>query len=924
MELALTDTLAGSPGTNILAKVSVAASVVGPDTGFYFSSNKVHLEVGRTYAFVLTTRSVGGLIIQSSFASNQYPGGSYWLKPPDGPWQRGYSNLVFVTYVTPPIPPNVTLLSPRDGDRFDAQSPINLTAVADDGDDEVAGMAFYADDALIAAGPGSAVNVAWTNPPPGHYVISARATDEQGHTGTAFTTAAILVGPKNGLPTLSVSDAAGWEGPPGSGNVVFTFQLSEPSLQPVSFDYQTVDGSATAPADYAATAGTATLAPGTTSLSILVPIEDDSIDEKTETFFLRLSHATNAILLRSLVVGFIKDDDFGPGEVHHFVWGPLPQRAYTGLPFGIQIEAQDIFNHTVTDFAGPVTLSLATNFVAVPRPGLVQPAVISNFVSGVWTGSVAVLPLVANAHLKAEDVDGHFGNSSSFLTIPAADPGISISSPDLVTQGDRFVFNVVATNAGPSPAQGLIGRVFLPSTTLLLSARPTQGTLTNQPTLLRWDIGALDAGGQAALEVTVSPLNFGTVTCTALLSVAGRDLDLANNQARRLVIVNGRPIADAGPGQTVECAGTLTGVVLDGRGSADVDGDALSFAWRDESMLLGTNSILSAAFTSGTHVVALEVVDARGGRATNTVIVQVVDTTPPNLNCITNKAADFTDESGAIAEFQITAVDLCSPVTLVCAPASGSKFPIGVTRVSCTASDSASNLVSCSFPVTVLGPLGVHQEVLEALVALSATVTNRHDRNRLEAPITDLTRALESARWIDQTHLDRGKGKKVFDEDWETANKLEQMPEPENELPDDWLRELAQRLAQADRLLAWLAIQEARAAGLSAKKIAEDLRELSRGDRDYDRGESGLGVEHYRIAWAHAVHLQTPKIDFRPGLVQMQFIGLPRQTYDLQASTNLIDWETLGTSAADPDGVVQFSDPAIKFSPARFYRIQQE
>jgi len=48
-----------------------------------------------------------------------------------------------------------------------------------------------------------------------------------------------------------------------------------------------------------------------------------------------------------------------------------------------------------------------------------------------------------------------------------------------------------------------------------------------------------------------------------------------------------------------------------------------------------------------------------------------------------------------------TDADNCSSVTVVCAPPSGSQFPLGTTTVSCTATDGSANVATCSFTVTV-------------------------------------------------------------------------------------------------------------------------------------------------------------------------------------------------------------------------------
>ncbi|WP_179107331.1 carboxypeptidase regulatory-like domain-containing protein [Sediminibacillus massiliensis] len=58
--------------------------------------------------------------------------------------------------------------------------------------------------------------------------------------------------------------------------------------------------------------------------------------------------------------------------------------------------------------------------------------------------------------------------------------------------------------------------------------------------------------------------------------------------------------------------------------------------------------------------------------------------------------------NGAIVHFPPPVVFGCDDITAECSPASGSFFPTGRTRVSCSATDAAGNTVSCSFNVRVI------------------------------------------------------------------------------------------------------------------------------------------------------------------------------------------------------------------------------
>lgn len=92
----------------------------------------------------------------------------------------------------------------------------------------------------------------------------------------------------------------------------FVVSLTAPSGDPVKVDYTTVDGDATAPGDYATTAGQLRFAPGKTSKKIEVPIVPDNSDEFNETFTVELSNPHGAQIDDGTATGTIKDDDGGP------------------------------------------------------------------------------------------------------------------------------------------------------------------------------------------------------------------------------------------------------------------------------------------------------------------------------------------------------------------------------------------------------------------------------------------------------------------------------------------------------------------------------------------------------------------------------------------------------------------------------------
>ncbi len=79
----------------------------------------------------------------------------------------------------------------------------------------------------------------------------------------------------------------------------------------------------------------------------------------------------------------------------------------------------------------------------------------------------------------------------------------------------------------------------------------------------------------------------------------------------------------------------------------------------------------------------------------------VSDTTPPAITVPANITAEATGPSGAVVTYAVSATDPDDAATVSCTPASGSTFPVGVTTVACTATDTHGNTSNASFTVTV-------------------------------------------------------------------------------------------------------------------------------------------------------------------------------------------------------------------------------
>jgi len=315
--------------------------------------------------------------------------------------------------------------------------------------------------------------------------------------------------------------------------------------------------------------------------------------------------------------------------------------------------------------------------------------------------------------------------------------------------------------------------------------------------------------------------------------------------------------------------------------------------------------------------------DRSGNTAGCRQIVTLVDTTPPAIKCPSNFVVEFTGATGAVASFTVTATDAGDPSPhLDCVPPSGTLFVLGTTTVRCTARDGCGNTNSCSFTVRVSGARAVEENVSSEVEAFGASMVQEDDADKLADALKHLREALDPGLWVDEDHLHRKHGEEVFDNNRDATHKLCELTEKQSTVPaklsGDWIR----RITAVNRLLSVVAIQDATAVGAARKKMEEANEELAKGDSDEANPKCGDGIEHYKNAWKLATRTKlSASAVVRAGRLQLGIQGAAGESYLIQTSTNMVDWETLGTWRADSEGMILLADPANGNAPARFYRI---
>ncbi len=108
-------------------------------------------------------------------------------------------------------------------------------------------------------------------------------------------------------------------------------------------------------------------------------------------------------------------------------------------------------------------------------------------------------------------------------------------------------------------------------------------------------------------------------------------------------------------------------------------------------------------FPLGVTTVTCTTIDVAGNTATCSFQVRVVDVAPPSIICPANLILLTPSSAGLLVNYSAPTVSDNAPgTTVICSPPSGLVFPIGVTTITCTATDAAGNTATCSFTITVI------------------------------------------------------------------------------------------------------------------------------------------------------------------------------------------------------------------------------
>lgn len=265
-----------------------------------------------------------------------------------------------------------------------------------------------------------------------------------------------------------------------------------------------------------------------------------------------------------------------------------------------------------------------------------------------------------------------------------------------------------------------------------ISALPDQcgATTTFEPTV--WD----NCPGPLQVSCSVPsgsmfPVGVTEVSC----SVQDTSGNSATCKFRVTVTDNQPPVVTQPP--------TVTATAPAGQNSVDVNYALPTFTDNcPNSVVVTCNPPSGSTFPLGITTVNCTVADTQNTVAANfQVVVQPgnpgEDNEPPTISC----PANINTQAGAgicskVVTFNPTASDPQGPVTVNCQPPSGTAFPVGITTVTCTATDAANNTAACTFNVIVADN---QPPVVTPPATVNATAPPGHNSVAVNYPLPTFT-----------------------------------------------------------------------------------------------------------------------------------------------------------------------------------------
>jgi aryl-phospho-beta-D-glucosidase BglC (GH1 family) len=518
-------------------------------------------------------------------------------------------------------------------------------------------------------------NTAWTADVPagGQASFGFEARPGSGGTtatGFALNGAADTPTPPTVMPTISIDDASITEGDSGTSQLTFTVKLSQAASGPVTVNYSTANGTATAGSDYSALSGAITFAAGETAKTITIPVTGDTAVETNETFTVTLARPSGATIADGSAIGTIVNNDVAPP--------PPPPTGGLSLDYDI-----------VSNWGSGFTASMAVGAGSAALNGWTVEFDASFNITSIWNATI--VSHVGN-HYVVKNVDwngnvaGGKETSFGFQATPGSDG----------TTASGFTINGTTVGTDPAPVPTLS----------VADATVVEGN-SGAPELVF--TVTLSAAATGPVTVAYATSN-GTASAGSDYTALSGTLTFAAGETSKVVRV--QVSADT----AVEANETLTLALSSPSGATIADGTAIGTITNDDTAPLPALSVADTTVSEGdSGVKYLAFTVSLSAAATGPVTVAYVTnngtaTTGSDYTAASGTLTFAAGETSKVVHVQVssdTAVEGNETLTLTLASPSGATIADGTAIGTITNDDSAPlPTISISDASVVEGDLG--------------------------------------------------------------------------------------------------------------------------------------------------------------------------------------------------------------------------
>lgn len=410
---------------------------------------------------------------------------------------------------------------------------------------------------------------------------------------------------------------------------------------------------------------------------------------------------TTAAAITQLVVAFDSpmNASIAGNAANYLLVGDGPNNSFqtTSCQGGVQGDDAAIAINSVSYNAGAMQATLSINSgIALPAEryrlfacGTLERQLVS--------GARVPMRLDGNA----DGVGGDDFTRTFTVSNAAPDLAVAISdSPDPITTGGTLTYTITVANSGSAAAANVTVTDNLPPQLTFATCSSTLGGTCGGSGNNRTVTFTSLANGQTATitftaTVNCSVANGTSISNTVSATTTTGEPNVGNNSATATTTANN-------PAPSITCPANVTQNAAAGGCTATVTYTTPTATDNCPSPTVNCVPGSGSAFPVGTNTVTCTATDSGGRVAGCSFLVTVVDNQPPTLTCPAPVSVSAGASCNAVVNFATpTATDNCAGATVTCVPASGSTFPLGVTTVTCTATDAGGNTAPCTFTVTV-------------------------------------------------------------------------------------------------------------------------------------------------------------------------------------------------------------------------------